>query len=232
MKTAIAIRHVSFEDLGLFEPLLRERGFDITYVDAWDLDHRGVGNPDLLIFLGGPISVNAVEDYPFLEQEIAFAKARIAEDAPTLGICLGAQIMTRAIGGAVRPGIAKEIGWAPVTLTQAGYASVLAPLEDVPVLHWHGDVCEPPPGIHCLATTPACPTQAFAPSPKTLALQFHVEAGTNGIEPWLIGHTGEIASIPEISVQHLREDTTRYGSALQRKATEMFKLWMVATGTG
>lgn len=228
MRKAVAVRHVSFEDLGLLEPLLREHGFDITYIDAWDIESRDIGNPDLLVFLGGPISVNATEDYPFIDKEIALARARIGNDAPTLGICLGAQIMNRAIGGTVRPGTDKEIGWAPITLTAAGHTSVLAPLHDVPVLHWHGDVCEPPSGIDSLATTPACATQAFAPSPNTLALQFHIEAGSDGIEPWLIGHTAEIASVPGLAIQHLREQTARYGSLLHSRAAKVFQHWMSA----
>ena len=71
MKHAVAIRHVSFGDLGLLEPVLRELGFDVTYIDAWDLAQRDVGDPDLVVFLGGPIGVNAVADYPFLAVDIA-----------------------------------------------------------------------------------------------------------------------------------------------------------------
>lgn len=229
MKKAVAIRHVGFEDLGLLEPLLRERGFDITCIDAWMLDAFDVGEPDLLVFLGGPISVNAVDEYPFLHKEVALARSRIADDAATLGICLGAQVVTRAIGGTVSPGAEKEIGWAPIRLTPAGATSILAPLRDTPVLHWHGDVCDLPPGIDCLATTPACPTQAFAPAPKTLALQFHIEAGSDGIESWLIGHTAEIASAPGVTVQGLRQQTGRYGHGLRHKAAEAFRQWMIAT---
>lgn len=225
MKTAVAVRHVCFEDLGLLEPLLRARGFDITYTDAWDLNLRDFGDPDLMVFLGGPISVNAVEDYPFLAEEIALAKLRIAADTPTLGICLGAQIMTLAIGGLVRTGPEKEIGWAPVALTQAGRASVLAPLENVSVLHWHGEVCELPADTPSLAKTQACATQAFMPSPKTLALQFHLEAGSAGIEPWLVGHTAEIDATQGATVKDLRADTARHGANLQEAATAVFDCW-------
>lgn len=229
MPEAVAIRHVAFEDLGLLEPMLRARGFEIIYVDPWDLDRRRIERAELVIFLGGPISVNDTGDYPFLSDEIDLVRARIAADAPTLGICLGAQIMTRALGGSVFTGPEKEIGWASVTLTEVGQTSILAPLEGIPVLHWHGEVCEPPDGIGSLAFTAACANQAFVPSPRTLALQFHIEAGTTGIEPWLIGHTAEIAATPRISVSNLRADTARYGAALRNAASAVFENWFCVT---
>lgn len=230
MIQTVAIRHVAFEDLGLIDPILRARGADIVYLDAWHLDTQRVEAADLVVMLGGPISVNDTEDYPFLAQEIALAKARIGAGRPTLGICLGAQIMARAIGGTVRPGPDKEIGWRPVSLSAAGRASVLAPLEDVAVLHWHGEICELPPETESLARTPACATQAFIPGPRALALQFHVEAGADGIEPWLVGHTGEISATPGVSVAGLRADSTRLGPTLRAPADSMFHRWLSEVG--
>lgn len=90
MKQTIAIRHVAFEDLGLIDPILRARGHDIVYLGAWSLDRQHVETADLVVFLGGPISVNDTAEYPFLAQEIALTKARIDAKRPTLGTCLGA----------------------------------------------------------------------------------------------------------------------------------------------
>jgi len=225
-----AIRHVAFEDLGLLEPLLEKLGFEITYVNAWELDRQTAETADLVVFLGGPISVNDEVDYPFLTDEIAIAKTRLAAANPTLGICLGAQILSRAIGGGVHPGPAKEIGWAPIDLTDAGQDSVLSALCDIPVLHWHGEVCELPHGVDSLAHTPGCATQAFIPGPNALALQFHIEAGADGIEPWLIGHTGEIAQTPGVTVASLRADTCQHGSALRATASKVFQRWFAEIG--
>jgi GMP synthase (glutamine-hydrolysing) len=227
-----AIRHVAFEDLGLLGPLLENLGVETTCVNAWELDRQAAWKADLVVFLGGPISVNDEADYPFLIDEIALAKTRLAAARPTLGICLGAQILARAIDGRVHPGPTKEIGWAPITLTEAGQASVLAPLRDVPVLHWHGEVCELPHGLNGLAHTPACKAQAFIPGPNALALQFHIEAGANGIEPWLIGHTGEIMSTPGVTVGGLRADTLEHGSALKMAAGDVFERWLSEIGFG
>lgn len=225
-----AIRHVAFEDLGLIAPLLKDLGLETTYANAWELDKQAAEMADLVVFLGGPISVNDEVNYPFLLDEIELAKTRLAAARPTLGICLGAQILARAIGGSVYPGPAKEIGWAPIALTDTGQASVLAPLRDVPVLHWHGEVCELPPKVDSLAHTPACAAQAFIPGPNALALQFHIEAGADGIEPWLIGHTGEIAQSPGVTVARLRADTNRHGSALRTAAVEVFQRWFAEIG--
>ncbi len=225
-----AIRHVAFEDLGLLEPLLEDLGFEINYVNAWELDRQAAETADLVVFLGGPISVRDEFDYPFLADEIAIAETRLAAAKPTLGICLGAQILARAIGGSVHPGPLKEIGWAPVTLSDAGQASILSGLRDIPVLHWHGEVCELPAEVESLAHTPACPVQAFIPGANALALQFHIEAGALGIEPWLIGHTGEIAQEPGVTVAKLRADTRQNSSSLQAAASKIFQGWFAEIG--
>lgn len=92
-RTAYAVRHVAFEDLGIFEDLLTERGFTVKYRDAGidALNTPEVREADLLVILGAPISVNETQDYPFLFEEVELIKARIAEQKPVLGICLGAQ---------------------------------------------------------------------------------------------------------------------------------------------
>jgi len=229
MKTVVAIRHLYFEDLGLLAPILKARGYAIRYMDGWDIDIDAASKADLLVLLGGPISVNEMREYPFMASEITLAKTRLEANRPLLGICLGAQVMTRAIGGTVRPGSEKEIGWHPVQVTAAGHDSVLRHLDGVPVLHWHGEVCVPPEGTAALASTAPCAFQAFAPNALSLALQFHVEAGANGIEPWLVGHTLEIMSNGR-DVVTLREDTARHGKALTKAATTMVEEWLDGVG--
>jgi len=131
---SVAITHVACEDAGLVAPVLAERGIALGTHPAWAMP-EAAAEAARVILLGGPITANNTADDPFPEHEIALARDRIAAGRPTLGICLGAQIMARAIGAAVGPGAAKEIGWAPVNLTAAGQASRLAALEGVPVLH-------------------------------------------------------------------------------------------------
>ena len=147
MKTALAIRHLHFEDLGTLEPLLREMNYQVQYVDAVldDLATLDVESPDLLVVLGGPIGAYDDALYPFLAAELQLLRRRLASARPLLGICLGAQLIARALGANVYPLGRKEIGFAPLTLTDAGRASPLAALEGVAVLHWHGDQFDIPP---------------------------------------------------------------------------------------
>jgi GMP synthase (glutamine-hydrolysing) len=155
-KILLAIRHLAFEDLGGFGQPLRDAGYDIRYADMGVDDVAGFGDPDLLVVLGGPIGAYEEQLYPYLADEIAFIARRLAAAHPTLGICLGAQLMARALGARVYPGPAKEIGWKPLSLTGAG-RDVMGPLAGLPVLHWHGDIFDLPEGAVNLASTNVCP---------------------------------------------------------------------------
>lgn len=228
----LAIRHVQFEDLGSLESIITARGGAIHYAEAGiaDLTAFDPLDADLLVVLGGPIGANEDDPYPFLADERRLLAARLNAGRPTLGICLGAQLMALALGARVYPGPAKEIGWAPIRLTDAGAASPLAPLAEDGgvVLHWHGDTFDLPAGAVRLASTDICENQAFAFGPAALALQFHVEAATQALERWYIGHACEIAAAPGVSVDRLRADTARHGAALERRAARCFEAWLTS----
>jgi GMP synthase (glutamine-hydrolysing) len=226
-RTAVAIRHVEFEDLGLLAPLLAHHGFATSYLDAPANDDgwRSARDADLLIVLGGPIGVADTGAYPFLRAELELIGDRLALDRPTLGICLGAQLLAVASGGDVRPGSEAEIGYAPVTLTDAARDSVLEPLRDVPVLHWHQDVISTPPELPPLAFTALCGNQAFARGPNVLGLQFHLEAEGASLERWLVGHAYELAA-RGVSVAGLREQASASAAQLAFRAQQVFDSWL------
>jgi len=226
-KSCLAVRHVAFEDLGLFAPLLSARGYDIRYHDA-GIDRFDAGTligPDLVIVLGGPIGVYECEAYPFIADEITAVAARLHANKPILGICLGAQMMAAALGAAVAPGPVKEIGYAGLALTAAGRSSVLAPLGTTPVLHWHGDNCELPAGCECLASTPHSPVQAFSRSPSQLALQFHLETDPARLEAWLVGHTVELGKAG-LDPRKLREEAQTFGTPLREAGSKVLSAWL------
>jgi GMP synthase (glutamine-hydrolysing) len=229
-RRAVAIRHVAFEDLGTLGDLLPSRGFTVEYVEAGGNDFATVGDPDLLVVLGGPIGACDDSDYPFLVSEAALVARRLAARRATLGICLGAQLMARALGARVYPNPVKEIGWAPLDLTEAGRASALAGLGTTPVLHWHGDTFDLPAGATLLASTPACRHQAFAWGKAALALQFHVEVKASELENWFIGHTCEIAATPGVTVGGLRTSTAAHGRSLERAGFGCLSAWLASAG--
>jgi GMP synthase (glutamine-hydrolysing) len=227
MKSAIVIRHVHFEDLGVFAPVLEGRGYHVAYLDI-GVDQM-VADPldkaDLLVVLGGPIGAYEDDLYPFLLEELAAIQRRLASRKPLLGICLGAQLIARAMGARVYPAPAKEIGWSAVTLTDAGCRGALAALEGIPVLHWHGDTFDLPVGAVRLASTGICANQAFSVGRQVLAFQFHPEAAGAGFERWLIGHACEIAVTPGVSVTELRQQShamAEAGAACGRRCLEMW----------
>jgi len=228
LKTAVAIRHIDFENLGAFEAPLVRAGYKVHYYDAgqdelWTLDP--VRTP-LLIVLGGPMGVYEEDRFPFLTEEVQLLQDRIAAGKPALGICLGAQLIARACGARVYPGPAKEIGFAPVELTEAGRASCLAAIPDgTPVLHWHGDTFDLPARAERLCGTRAYANQAFALGPNVLALQFHLEAGAHGFERWLTGHAGELVAA-QIPAERLREEAAAHGPALPQIADTVLTRWL------
>jgi len=230
MKTAIALRYVHFEDLGSFETVLAENAFEIEYVDVTGdrfdtLDPLGA---DLLISLGGPIGAYEDDAYPFLKQVWRLLEQRLAADRPTLGICLGAQLIARASGARVYPGGLKEIGWSPLSLSGAGRSSALRHLgpESTSVLHWHGDTFDLPRGATLLASTEIYPNQAFVLGRNVLGLQFHPEVTAPGLERWYIGHACEIAGTPGIKVNTLRAESARWAPSLTCFGGKFLTEWL------
>jgi GMP synthase (glutamine-hydrolysing) len=232
MRQALAIRHVAFEDLGNLADVLYQNDFEVTYTEAGLDDLRQIDalEPDVLIVLGGPIGAYEEDTYPFLLDELRLLERRLAADLPTIGICLGAQLMARALGAKVYPGPAKELGWAPLLLSERGRHSPMQHLSEdwTAVLHWHGDTFDVPQGAIHLAATPVYVNQAFAWGKRGLAVQFHPEVTAHGIERWLIGHACEISTTPGVSVLKLRQDTRRYAADLQVQAMKFWQAWLEA----
>lgn len=232
MKTAIALRHIHFEDAGTLEAVLAEQGYQLHYLDPMldALDGAQVQDADLLIVLGGPIGAYDEHVYPFLHAELALINQRLQSGKPLLGICLGAQLIARALGAKVYPMGVKEIGFSALTLTPTGQDSVLAPLQGVPVLHWHGDQFDIPKDAVHLAGTTIGAHQAFLVDRNVLALQFHLEADVNKLEHWLVGHASELAQTG-ISPHTLRAAAVELGDRLTVTARAVINDWLSALKT-
>ena len=169
-------QHVPFEGLGSMEVWLREAGYE-TGVTRW---YSGDFPPDpaeidLLIVMGGPMSVNDENIYPWLVAEKAYIRRWILADRPLLGVCLGAQLIASSLGARVYPNAVKEIGWFPVTaVTPLPEQAFRFPPEQT-VFHWHGETFDLPPGAIHLARSTGCERQAFQIGRHVIGLQFHLE---------------------------------------------------------
>jgi GMP synthase (glutamine-hydrolysing) len=217
----VVIRHVMYEDLGIWEDELLAHGYEVEYLEAGVDDLSPLADAPLAVVLGGPIGVGDTALYPTIEREISLLRERLAADLPTIGVCLGAQFMAAAMGAKVSPGTL-EIGWGTVDVSDAGRATALRHVEGAPVLHWHGDQCELPEGATLLASNEVTPVQAFSKG-NALALQFHAEHDPERIEQWLIGNlvelTGHGIDIPALRqrTREVADEAVMAGIALLRE---------------
>jgi GMP synthase-like glutamine amidotransferase len=182
----LAFRHVPFEGLGRIEAVLAARGIGFDYADLYQ---AGTPLPPLddyagLIFMGGPMSVN--DPLPYIEVETRAIAQAIARAQPVLGVCLGAQLIARALGARVYRNPVPEIGWFDVRRTTAADGDAVfesfRPAEAV--FHWHGDTFDLPAGAEWLAYSDACRHQAFRYGSNVYAMQFHLEVTPEMIAGW------------------------------------------------
>lgn len=186
------LQHVPFEGLGSIEPWLESNGYRLSQTRLFEsTDLPDPEDIDLLVVMGGPMSVNDEDAFPWLVTEKQFVRKVIESEIPVLGVCLGAQIIASAMGAKVFPCPAKEIGWFPVhAVVNNDDASFKFPSAET-VFHWHGETFDLPSGATWLARSEGCENQAFQLGKSVIGLQFHLETTP--------------ASVREI-VSHCREE--------------------------
>ena len=169
------LQHASFEGLGSIGSWLSQRGARVTCTRLFESEPlpelKGI---DLVIALGGPMSVNDEEQYPWLREAKRFIAEAISSDKAVLGICLGSQLIANVLGSRVYPCEEKEIGWFPIQ----GEPSTPGTFEfsaTTTVFHWHGETFDLPEGAVRMASSAACRNQAFQVGARTIGLQFHLE---------------------------------------------------------
>ena len=184
----LTVKHVLIEGPGITREYFLKKGYDTFTLelergDKLPVTFKGI---EAIVILGGPMNVYEEEKYPFLKEEDTFIKEALSLDIPELGICLGAQLMAKALGGRVTKASREEIGWSTVQLTRDG---ALDPLfagmdKELEVFQWHGDEFEVPQNAVLLAESIVCP-QAFRIGQRSYALQFHIEVTPEIIESWI-----------------------------------------------
>ncbi len=189
MPRLLVFQHVAHEILGTLDPVLKDSGFRIKYVNFERHPHfvPGLEGYDGLIVLGGPMNVDEVDKYPFLEREVHSIRKALGSGMPVLGICLGSQLIAKALGARVYKNEEKEIGWYDLSPTGAGGRDPLIShfSGTEKIFQWHGDTFDIPPGAELLASSPLCRNQAFRYGENVYGLQFHLEVDEPMVERWL-----------------------------------------------
>jgi GMP synthase (glutamine-hydrolysing) len=191
----LIIKHVDIEGPGLIEYCLRKE--KLSY---WTINLEK-GNPlpkldplSLIILLGGPMNVYEENRYPFLKYEDLFIKEAIQRGKFVLGICLGAQLIAKALGAKVFKAPAKEVGWFDVSLTEIGLQDPLFSNlpKTFPVFQWHEDTFDIPKSAKLIATSSSVPHQAFRYGDNAYGLQFHLEVTEEMIQEWMKTYEEEL----------------------------------------
>jgi len=177
------LQHVPFEDLGYIETWLQQSGYDITSTIFYkSIELPRIEDVDFLIIMGGSMSVNDEEKYPWLIGEKKFIKNFIASGKPVLGICLGAQLIASALGGSVFPNVYKEIGWFSVKSVKLTNVTIFSFPPDIEAFHWHGETFSLPNEAIRIAESSVCNNQAFQIGKNVIGIQFHLESTEKTIE--------------------------------------------------
>lgn len=225
--SVLICKNISEEGPGTIEDFLKARGILYTIIDL----SKGEKIPDTeafntLIMMGGPMSVNEDDIYPYIKKEEDLVRDFIFEDKRILGICLGAQIMAKALGARVYKGAQKEIGWADIELTSEGIADPMMnklavhPQVQVSerrfkVFHWHSETFDIPEGAVRLAGSELFPNQAFRYGKNAYAFQFHIEVTKEMIYDWL--------KTEDVDHEKLKTDTERLYDVYNARAWNFYQ---------
>ena len=230
----LVFQHVPHEPLGTLDPLLKESGFRIRYVNfGRDRDLRpALDKYAALIVLGGPMNADQIETHPNLVTEVAIIREALGRDMSVLGICLGAQLLAKALGGSVTRNPVREIGWHEVSLTEEGREDpVLSTFADPQtVFQWHEDGIRlrDAAAVH-LASSPASAVQAFRCGEHAYGFQFHLEVDRSLIHRWLTvpGNRPLLtAERGRVDPDEIRRQTESCVDALEALSRRTFSRWI------
>lgn len=233
-RPVLILQHLGSDGPAYLASWLRAQGvpFEVRNSEAGEPFPEHIDGWRALALLGGEMSAN--DDLPSLRRAEELVRQAVAAGVPTLGHCLGGQLMARALGAGVGPSPAPEIGWQPMTVADDDEARAWfgCPGPQV-VFQWHFEAFELPRGARALAGSGACRHQAFALGPH-LALQFHLEVDDEKLQRWSREDDPRfVAALHRATVQDgasMRADAVRHLPLQQRLADRVYARWLSAAG--
>jgi GMP synthase-like glutamine amidotransferase len=218
----LIVKHVEIEGPGLIEDCLTNGKIPYRVLNL-EIDPRLPRVDDFthIVLLGGPMNVYEEDRYPFLKAEDLFIKEAIQRGKRILGICLGAQLISKALGAKVYKAAVKEIGWYSILMTEEGAKDALFSFlpKSFPAFQWHGDTFAVPPAAKLIATSSPVPNQAFRYGENAYGLQFHLEVVEGMIQEWMKEYENEFAEgeHPRFSKEEILLDTKLMGEEYSKR---------------
>jgi GMP synthase (glutamine-hydrolysing) len=224
VRPVLAVENEDRVDLGIAEDVFRSEGLPVEYVRAWKEDLPPLEDAAAVVSLGGEMNVDDLDAYPYLEDGRRFLAEAVRADVPVLGICLGGQLLARALGATVARAPTPELGFLPLTLTEDGRRDpVLSSLRDGDRLfQWHVDTFAVPAGAVLLATGRDVPNQAFRAGERAWGVQFHPEVTAEELDDWLEMVEGVERTYGRTE-EEIRAEIARDLPAHQDRARELFR---------
>lgn len=228
MPAVLAIQHIECETPGTIADALHAEAISLQTVNAYKGEPipKEMGTAAGLVIMGGPMGVYEEDRYPFLRAELRLIEQAIKEEKAVLGVCLGSQLLAKALGARVTKGEKKEIGWYPVSLADGAAKDPLwaGMQRSFMAYHWHGDVFELPRGAEPLASSALTPCQAFRYGGRAYGFLFHMEV-TEKIIGEMIRTFAEELKEEGLGDRHITEGAANYLPHLQSLGKVVFGRW-------
>jgi GMP synthase (glutamine-hydrolysing) len=231
----LCVTHYLGDVMGSLGEILRERGDVVETVRADKGSVTGIDPAahDLAIIMGGPMGVYQEHLFPWIRDEIVYARARMDHDRPILGVCLGSQIMAQALDSLVHKGErGPELGWHPLDVNATGIKTPVRHFDrpHTMMLHWHGDTYALPQDAELLASTDMYPAQAWRYKKNALGLQFHPEMTRDVLEEWIM--VGDFYHIEKniCPLPEFRRQIDEYEPTLRSQTHKFFHEWLNQIG--
>jgi len=226
--SVLIIKHIEVEGPGLIEVCLKEEKIPYQILNL----EPGLRLPKPddfteIVILGGPMNVYEEDRFPFLREEDLFIKESIQRGKTVLGICLGAQLMAKALGAKVTRAPVKEIGWHDVSLTRVGSHDPLFSRlpKTFPAFQWHEDTFDIPSAAKLIARSNPVPHQAFRYGENAYGLQFHLEVTEEMIRDWMKTYEEEFngSKTPLLPKLRILSETEKKIGTYKKRGMEFFR---------